>query len=52
MFTPKFHCEINPTERVWCHAKRYTRAHCGHTFQDIKQTIGYSQTLDLALMLN
>ena len=24
MFIPKFHCELNPIERVWCHAKSYS----------------------------
>ena len=28
MFIPKFHCELNPIEGVWCHAKKQTRAHC------------------------
>ena len=28
VFIPKFHCELNPIERCWCHAKKYTRAHC------------------------
>jgi hypothetical protein len=27
-FLLRFHCELNPIERCWCHAKRYTRAHC------------------------
>ena len=25
LFLPKFHCELNPIERVWCHAKRIKR---------------------------
>ena len=37
MFIPKFHCEINPIERVWCHAKQYTRAHCDYSFQGLEQ---------------
>ena len=28
LFLPRFHCELNPIERCWCHAKKYTRAHC------------------------
>ena len=39
MFIPKFHCEINPIERVWCSAKQYTRAHCDYTFQGLERTI-------------
>ena len=25
IFFPKFHCELNPIERNWCHAKREAR---------------------------
>ena len=39
MFIPKFHCEINPIECVWCSAKQYTRACCDYTFQGLEQTI-------------
>lgn len=28
LFLPKFHCELNPIERCWAQAKRYTRAYC------------------------
>ena len=28
LFFPKFHCELNPTERCWCHAKKHTRSYC------------------------
>ena len=27
VFLPKFHCELNPIERVWCHAKKHVKAH-------------------------
>ena len=30
-FIPKFHCELNPFERVWCQAKVYTRMHTHFT---------------------
>ena len=39
MFIPKFHCEINPIERVWCHGKKYTRANCDYTFAGLEKTI-------------
>ena len=30
MFLPKFHCELNPIERVWCQAEQFTRSHCDY----------------------
>ena len=39
MFISKFHYEINPIERVWCHAKQYTRAHCDYSFAGLEKII-------------
>ena len=39
LFLPKFHCELNPIERVWGEAKRYTRAHCDYSFVGLERTI-------------
>ena len=39
MFIPNFHCKINPIERVWCHAKRYTRAQCDYSFAGLEKII-------------
>ena len=39
MFLPKFHCELNGIERVWGHAKRYTRAHCDYRFDSLRRTV-------------
>lgn len=33
LFIPRFHCELNPIERSWCHSKKYTREHCTGTFR-------------------
>lgn len=40
MFIPKFHCELNPIERVWGQAKVYTRAHTNFTLARLRQIIG------------
>lgn len=35
LFLPKFHCELNPIERVWGHAKRELRKTCDYTTTSI-----------------
>ena len=40
IFKPKYHYELNPIERVWGHAKQYTRKHCDYTISGLKKTIG------------
>ena len=39
LFLPKFHCELNPIERCWGQAKRYTRALCNYTLPGLRKTI-------------
>ena len=49
-FLPKFHCELNPIERVWGQSKRYSRAHSNFTLAKLPETINPaldSVTLDL-----
>lgn len=36
---PKFHCELNPIERVWAQAKRYTRAYCKYSIVSLRKTV-------------
>ena len=44
IFLPKFHCELNPIERCWAQAKRYTRAHCNYSIDGLRNNI--PQALD------
>ena len=39
IYIPKFHCKLNPIERVWGKAKQYTRSHCDYSFAGPEETI-------------
>ena len=39
LFIPKYHCELNPIERVWGHAKKYTRAYCNYSITGLRKTM-------------
>ena len=39
MFIPKFHCELNPIERVWGQAKVYSRKHSNFTLARLRQIV-------------
>ena len=36
---PKFHCELNPIERVWAQAKRYSKAYCNYSIVSLRNII-------------
>ena len=36
---PKYHCELNPIERVWAQAKRFTKAYCNYSIQSLRKNI-------------
>ena len=38
-FLPKFHCELNPIERVWGQSKRYCRAYTNFTIAKLREII-------------
>ena len=44
VYLPKFHCELNPIERCWCHAKKYTRAHCNGSIVRLRKIVPESLT--------
>ena len=37
-FIPKFHCELNPIERVWGQAKAYTRVYTNYNYSTFTAT--------------
>ena len=39
VYLPKFHCELNPIERCWCHAKRYTREHANGSIVRLRKIV-------------
>lgn len=38
-FVPKFHCELNAIEGVWCHEKQFVRKYSDQTFNKMVQLI-------------
>ena len=43
MFTPKFHCELNAIEDLWCHMKQYVRKMSDQTFPTMLRLIPESR---------
>ena len=39
MFYPKFHCELNPIEKCWCCAKKYSRAYCNGSITRLREIV-------------
>jgi len=39
MFYPKFHCELNHIERLWCHGKKYARENCDYTLDGLWRNV-------------
>ena len=39
LFYPKFHCELSPIERVWCHSKKHTRAYANGSIIRLRQLV-------------
>ena len=43
---PKFHCELNPIERVWAQAKRYAQAYGKYSIKSLRNTVLNSVTME------
>ena len=39
MFFPKFHCELNASERCWCHSKKHTRAYANGSITRLRKIV-------------
>ena len=39
IFVPKFHCELNPIEGLWCYMKRYVRTRNDQNFETMKRLV-------------
>ena len=42
IWCPKYHCELNPIEGVWCDRKRYVRSHNEQDYQKLLPLIATS----------
>ena len=38
-FLPKFHCKLNPIERVWGQSKHYCRAHTNFSLAKLRELL-------------
>ena len=38
-FLPKYHCELNPIERVWAQAKKYSKAYCNYSIVSLRKNV-------------
>ena len=36
LYLPKYHCELNPIERNWCHAKKISRQYVNGTIVKLR----------------
>ena len=43
-FLPKYHCKLNPIERVWAQAKRYSKAYCNYSIVSPCKNVGICAT--------
>ena len=43
VFCPKYHCELNPIEGLWCNQKRYVRSRTDQTYSTMLKLIDDSR---------
>ena len=45
IYCPKFHCELNAIEGLWCYMKRYVRDKTDQTYRRMKELINISRDI-------
>jgi hypothetical protein len=45
IFYPKFHCELNFIEMVWCYLKAHLRKFCSYQFSDLKEKVNNVESI-------
>jgi transposase len=43
IYCPKYHCELNAIEGLWCHQKAYVRSRSDQTFDKMIKLISESR---------
>ena len=38
-FLPKYHCELNPIEKIWMYCKKYMKNHCDYSVTTLRNNI-------------
>ncbi len=51
LFNPKYHCELNTIEGLWCSLKYYTRKHDNQNFNNMKNLLNKARDFGIAYML-
>ena len=52
LYLPKYHCELNPIERNWCHAKRVSRQYVNGSIVRLRQVVPTSLESVTVEMMN
>ena len=42
LFCPKFHCELNPIEGLWCYMKNFIRKYTDQSFEQLQELTNQS----------